>query len=262
MSIHASAVVEDGARLGADVAIGAFCVVEAGAELGDGVRLHPHAIIKRGASLGDGVEVHSFAVLGGAPQHLGDRGEEARLVVGARTIIREHVTLSRGTAGGRGETRIGADCFLMAGAHAGHDCVVGDHVVFANNATLGGHVTVGSHVFLGGLCAVHQRCRVGDFAMVGGCAAVPSDVIPYGSVIGNHARLAGLNVVGLKRRGATRADVRALRAAYRALFEEDGAPFSERVEEVAERFSDSPEAMRIVDFIRADAARALCMPGR
>lgn len=257
--IHPTAIVHPGAELGAGVEIGPFCVVGANVVLSDDVRLISHAVIDGKTTLGESCVVHPFAVLGGPPQHLGHKGEDTRLVLGARNIIREHATMHTGTAMGRGVTLVGDDGLFMTGSHVAHDCVVGNKVVFANNATLGGHVQVGDYVFLGGLCAVHQYSRVGRYAFIGGLAAVTRDVIPYASIWGNHARLEGLNLVGLKRRGVPRESIDHLRSAYRLLFAQEGT-FQERLEDVARDFSLWPEVMEIVDFIRSEGNRPLCMP--
>jgi UDP-N-acetylglucosamine acyltransferase len=259
--IHPTAIVSPGAQLGQDVEIGAFCTVGAQVQLGDGVRLVSHVVIEGATQVGAGTAVHPFAVLGGAPQHLAHRGEDTRLVIGERNIIREHVTMHAGTVGGGGVTTVGSDSLYMVGAHVAHDCVVGDRVTFANNATLGGHVVIGDFVFMGGLCAVHQFTRIGRYSFVGGGGVVTKDIIPYGSVWGNHAHLEGLNLVGLKRRGFTREAINALRAAYRLLFADEGT-FQERLDDVAETHAATPEVMEIVDFIRADANRPLCLPER
>jgi UDP-N-acetylglucosamine acyltransferase len=259
--IHPTAIVSSGARLGQDVEIGAFCTVGPQVQLGDGVRLVSHVVIEGATQVGAGTAVHPFAVLGGAPQHLAHRGEDTRLVIGERNIIREHVTMHTGTVGGGGVTTVGSDSLYMVGAHVAHDCVIGDRVTFANNATLGGHVVIGDFVFMGGLCAVHQFTRIGRYSFVGGGGVVTKDIIPYGSVWGNHAHLEGLNLVGLKRRGFTREAINALRAAYRLLFADEGT-FQERLDDVAETHAATPEVMEIVDFIRADANRPLCLPER
>jgi UDP-N-acetylglucosamine acyltransferase len=259
--IHPTAIVDPGARLGQDVEIGAFCTVGPKVQLGDGVRLVSHVVIEGATQVGAGTSIYPFAVLGGAPQHLAHKGEDTRLVIGERNIIREHVTMHTGTVGGGGVTTVGADSLYMVGAHVAHDCVVGDRVTFANNATLGGHVTIGDFVFMGGLCAVHQFTRIGRYSFVGGGGVVTKDVIPYGSVWGNHAHLEGLNLVGLKRRGFTREAINALRAAYRLLFADEGT-FQERLDDVVEAHDGTPEVMEIVDFIRAEANRPLCLPER
>lgn len=261
MSIHPTAIVEHGAMLGEGVRIGPWCRVSADARLGDGVELKSHVVIEGRTTIGERTTVYPFAVLGGPPQHLGYRGEDTSLIIGSDCVIREHATANTGTVGGRGETVIGDRCFLMTGAHVAHDCVVGSNVIFANNATLGGHVVIEDYVFLGGLCAIHQFCRVGAYAFIGGCAAVPTDVIPYGSANGNHATLAGLNLVGMKRRGMARAAIHNVRAAFRMLFAEEDS-FQERVERVAETYAQSEEVMRIVKFIREDTRRPLMAPPR
>lgn len=261
MSVHPSAIVERGAEIGDNVVIGPFCHIGAGARLHDGVVLESHVVVKGATEIGARTHAHPFAVLGGPPQHLGYKGEETRLVIGSGNTIREHVTMNPGTPAGGGVTRIGDNGFFMVGSHVGHDCQVGDHVIFANNATLGGHVVVGDHVFLGGLCAIHQNGRIGDFAFVGGCAAVTSDIIPYASVMGNHARLVGLNIVGMKRRGLPREAIRQLRGAYRMLFY-GAETFKERLERVREEYVRSDEVRRIISFIDEDASRSLMTPAR
>jgi UDP-N-acetylglucosamine acyltransferase len=258
-AVHPTAIVADGAKLGDGVEIGPYCIVGPKVTLGQGVRLLSHVVIDGLTSLGDECTIHPFACLGAQPQHLGHKGDDTRLVIGARNIIREHVTMHAGTSMGRTVTAVGDDGLFMVGAHVAHDCVVGSKVVFANNATLGGHVEVGDFVFMGGLCAVHQYTRIGRYAFVGGAAGVAKDVIPYGSVWGNHAHLEGLNLVGLKRRGFSREEINDLRAAYRLLFAEEGT-FQERLEDVARVFDRSEQVREIVDFIRADANRSLCMP--
>jgi UDP-N-acetylglucosamine acyltransferase len=196
--------------------------------------------------------------LGGPPQDVKYRGEDTRLAIGARTQVREHATAHRGTQGGGGETRIGADCTLMVASHVAHDCTLGDRVVLANQAALGGHVRIGADCFLGGLSAIHQGVRIGHGVMIGGLTGVERDVIPYGLALGDRARLAGLNLVGLKRRGADKAELRRLRAAYRALFHGGEGSFDRRLEQVAADHGDAPKVAEILAFVRARGRRALC----
>jgi UDP-N-acetylglucosamine acyltransferase len=257
--IHPTAIVDEGAVIGNDVEIGPFCIVENHVKIGARTKIAANAIVRNHTEVGEDCVIDSFAVLGGAPQDLGYRGEPTRLIIGDRCTIREHATLSRGTTKGNNQTLLGNDCYLMSCAHVGHDCIVGDHVIMASNSALAGHVTIGERVILGGLSAVHQNCRVGRHAFVGGLAAVVTDVIPYGSVIGVHAHLAGLNIVGLKRRGFSRVQIHEMRAAYRMLFAEEGT-MQERIEDVVERFPDVPEVMEMIDFVKADAQRGLCLP--
>jgi UDP-N-acetylglucosamine acyltransferase len=258
--IHPTAIVDAAASLAATVEIGPYCVVGPGVVLHDHVRLAAHVVVEGVTEIGAETSVGPFSSLGGPPQHMAHRGEETRLVIGPRNSIREHVTMNTGTVMGGGVTRVGADGLYMVGSHVAHDCVVGDKVVFANNATLAGHVTIGDFVFMGGLCAVHQFSRIGRYAFVGGGAIVTRDIIPFGSVWGNHARLEGLNLVGLKRRGFSREAINDLRSAWRLLFAPEGA-FQERLEDVARVFAGSAEVSEIVEFIRADSNRPLCQPG-
>lgn len=257
--IHATAIIEDGAQIGANVEIGPFSIIESGAKIGARSILRPSVHIRGLTEIGEDCEMHSFTVLGGPPQDLSYKNEPTRLIIGDRCTFREHSTVSRGTAKGGGVTIIGDDCYLMSCAHVGHDCVVGNNVTMASGVALAGHVTIGERVILGGLSAVHQFCRVGRHAFVGGLAAVVSDVIPYGSVIGVQAHLAGLNLVGLKRRGFSRVQIHEMRAAYRMLFAEEGT-LQERIEDVIERFSNVAEVMEIVDFVKASSTRPLCSP--
>jgi len=260
-AIHPTAIVDAKACLAADVEIGPYCTIGPDVRLGDGVRLISHAVIEGHTEIAEGCVVHPFACLGAAPQDTRHKGEPTRLVVGARNIIREHVTMHCGTAIGRGVTTVGSGGYFMVGVHIGHDCIVGDGVTMANNATLGGHVVVSDHVIMGGLSAAHQHTRIGRHAFVGGMAGVNHDVIPFGNVWGNHAHLEGLNLVGLKRRGFEREVINILRAAYRMLFAEEGT-FQERLDDTAQAYAASPEVMEIIDFIRADADRPLTTPQR
>jgi UDP-N-acetylglucosamine acyltransferase len=257
--IHATAIIADGAVLADDVEVGPFCIVGEAASLGAGTRLMSHVVIEGITTLGAGNVVHPFAYLGGPPQHTAYKGEATRLVIGDGNVIREYVTMHRGIPTGRGVTTVGSSSFFMAQSHVGHDCIVGDNVIMNHAATLGGHVTVNEFANIGGLAAVHQYSRIGRHAIVGGLAAVTKDVIPFGSVWGNHAHLEGLNLVGLKRRGFSREVINDLRAAYRLLFADEGT-FQERVEDVSRVFAGSPEVSEIVAFIQADSARPLCLP--
>ncbi|MFN3584713.1 acyl-ACP--UDP-N-acetylglucosamine O-acyltransferase [Phenylobacterium sp.] len=259
--IHPTAIVADSAEIAENAVIGPFCIVGEAVRIGAGTRLHAHVVVEGRTTLGRNNQVHPFAVLGGPPQHTGYKGEDTQLVIGDNNIIREHATMNIGTVNGGGVTRVGSNGFYMIESHVGHDCVVGDNVILTKQATLGGHCHVGDYVIVGGLAAVHQFTRVGRHAMIGGLAAVVKDVIPYGSVWGNHAHLEGLNLVGLKRRGFDRETINTLRAAYRLLFADEGT-FQERLEDTAQTYADSPEVMEIIEFIRADASRPLCLPER
>ena len=259
--VHPTAVVDPKAQIGDDVSIGPFCVIGPDVTLGARTKLMSHVVIDGVTTLGEDNVVYPFATLGGPPQHTAHKGEPTQLVIGDRNLIREHATMNTGTVGGGGVTRVGSDGLYMIESHVGHDCIVGDQVILTKQATLGGHCEVGDFVIVGGLAAVHQRTRVGRHAMIGGLAAVVKDVIPYGSVWGNHAHLEGLNLLGLKRRGFSRETINAMRAAYRMLFANEGT-FNERLEDTVETYASCPEVMEIVDFIRADASRPICLPDR
>lgn len=256
--IHPTAVVDAGAHLGRGVVIGPFCVVGGDVHLDDGVELKSHVVVEGRTRVGSGTVVFPFAVLGQIPQDLKYRGEPGELVIGRNNRIREHVTMHIGTEGGGMVTRVGDGCLFMASAHVAHDCIVGDNVIMANNATLGGHVEIGDNAILGGLSAVHQFVRIGAHAMIGGMSGVESDVIPYGLVKGDRAFLAGLNLIGLQRRGFSREDVAALRQAFDMLFTVEGT-LAERMDAVA-AVSRHDLVTGLLDFIRGRGSRALCQP--
>ena len=260
MAIHPTAQIDPSARLADGVEVGAWSSIGPNVILSDDVRIASHVVIQQDTTVGAGTTIHPFCVMGGDPQHGGYKGEPVALEIGQNNTIREHSTFNRGTPGDRKLTTIGSNGLFMTGAHVGHDCVVGDNVTFANNATLGGHARVGDRVFLGGLAAVHQFGRIGQGAIVGGLSAVTRDVIPYGSAWGNHVRLHGLNLIGLKRKGYGKDAVRRLLAAFRALFEGEGV-FADRLDAVETTYADLPEIMEIVAFIRDGGKRPLCLPG-
>ena len=257
--IHPTAIVDTKARLGEGVRVGPYCVVGPDVELDDGVELVSHVVVAGHTSIGAASRVYPFASLGHPPQDLKYKGEASRLLIGKNCIIREQATMNPGTAGGGMITRIGDNGLFMNGIHVAHDCQVGNNVIMASNATLGGHVRVGDFAFLGGLCAVHQFVRIGLHAMIGGMTGVEADVIPFGLVMGDRARLSGLNMVGLKRRGFARKEIHELRTAYRLLFAQEGT-MAERLEDVASLYAASAAVMTLVEFIRSDSARSICLP--
>jgi UDP-N-acetylglucosamine acyltransferase len=227
--------------------------------LADGVELLSQVAVAGRTTIGAGTKIFPFASIGHQPQDLKYAGEPSRLKIGENNVIREHVTMNPGTEGGGMLTKVGNGGLFMASSHVGHDCQVGDSVVLANNATLAGHVHVSDFAILGGLSAVHQFVRIGHHSMVGGMTGVENDVIPYGSVTGNRARLNGLNLIGLKRRGFSRDEINELRRAYRLLFANEGT-FAERLAEVAGEFSNNTPVTDIIEFVRAESSRALCQP--
>jgi len=254
--IDATARIAEGARIGEAVEIGPYCVVGPQVELGDGVRLLAHVHVAGATAIGAQTVVYPFASLGTPPQSFSYRGGPTRLVIGAHCEVREGVTMNTGTEDGGGVTRVGEHCLFMVGSHVGHDCRVGDRVTLANNVVLGGHVEVGDHSFLGGQAAVHQFARLGEGVMVAGLSGIGGNLIPFGYGEGQRAALVGLNVVGLKRRGATREDLHRLRRAYRQLFFGAGV-FAERVDAVACGCGDDPLVKTVIAFIRTGGKRPL-----
>ena len=255
-SIHPTAIVAHGAELGPGVAIGPFCSVGPDVVIEAGAKLVSHVVVEGHTRIGEGAQLFPFCTVGLAPQDMKYKGEPTRCEIGARTLVREHCTIHRGTATGLGVTRVGSDCMLMAVVHVAHDCQLGSHVIVANNAVMGGHVSIGDHAVIGGAAAIHQFVRIGRAAMVGGVSGVEADVIPFGSVIGNRARLAALNVIGLRRRGFDKAQIQRLHIAFKALFNKQGV-FAQRLETTRARFGEDPLVAEILAFIDAPSHRGL-----
>ncbi len=258
-SVHDTAIVDRQARLGEGVEIGPYCVVGPDVTLGEGVILHSHVVVEGRTEIGARTQIFPFASIGHRPQDLKYAGEPSELIVGSDNMLREHVTMNPGTEGGGMVTRVGDRGLFMVGAHVAHDCQIGDRVIMANNATLGGHVVIGDDAIIGGLSAIHQFVRIGRHAMIGGMSGVEHDVIPYGLATGERARLQGLNVVGMKRHGLARADIKVLSEAYGRLFGEEDT-LAERVERLAAEFGQSAAVSDVVAFVRAPSSRALCRP--
>lgn len=257
MTIHPTAVVEDGALLGEGVEIGPFCLVSAEARLGEGVRLHGHAQILGNTEIGADTVVHSLAVLGGEAQIRNASAPDARLIIGKECVIREGVSISAGSRRGGGITRLGDRAYLMAYSHIGHDCQIGNDVTLSNGVQLAGHVEVGNGVIMGGLAAAQQFSRIGDYGFISGLSGINADIIPYGMAIGLQARLGGLNLIGLKRRGVPRPNIHALRAAFRAIFLEEQGTILSRAERAAKSWSEIPEVQQVTAFILASKKRRI-----
>ena len=258
-TIHPTAIIEDGAILGENVKIGPYCMVGSEVSIGDGTELISHAVVAGKTVMGRNNRVFPFASIGHQPQDLKYKGEPSTLEVGDNNVIREQVTINPGTEGGGMLTKVGNNILMMVGAHIAHDCIVGNNCILVNNATLAGHVVLEDFAIVGGLSAVHQFVRIGKHAMIGGMTGVENDVIPYGSVTGNRARLQGLNLVGIKRRGFDRDTIHDLRAAYRLLFAQEGT-MAERLHDVDDMFGAHEPVREILDFIRADSSRSICQP--
>ncbi len=260
MTIHPTAIIGKNVTLGANVQIGPYCVVEGDIQIGDGTTLVSHVSIGGVTSIGKNCTIYPFASLGHAPQDLKYKGEKSKLVIGDNNVIREQVTMNPGTAGGGMLTQIGNNGLFMVGAHVAHDCKIGNNVILVNNATLGGHVEIGDFAIIGGLSAVHQFVRIGHHAMIGGMSGVEHDVIPYGSVMGERANLAGLNLVGLKRRGFDRDTIHALRNVYKTLFEETEGTLADRAEKIKAQYAHVEAVREILGFMDDKGSRSLCVP--
>jgi len=246
--IHPTAVIEDGAELGADVQIGPFCTIGAGVRLGERCRLMSHVVLSGETTIGSGNRFFPFATVGVEPQDLKFKGERTRLEIGSGNTFRESCTVHVGTGGGGGVTRIGNDNFLMAYAHIAHDCQLGDGIIMANAATLAGHVTIMDRAMVGAFSGVHQFCRVGREAFVGGYSVITQDAMPYILTVGNRATSHGINTLGLKRRGVPAETLTALRNAYRAIFRSKLGR-QEGLAQARQEWGDVPHVDELIRFI-------------
>jgi UDP-N-acetylglucosamine acyltransferase len=246
--IHPSAIVDKRAELGPGVTVGPYSIIQGRVRIGPETEIGPHVVIREFTTIGSGCRIFQFAVLGEIPQDLKFQGEESQLIVGDHNTIREFATMHRGTAGGGGITRVGDGNLFMAYTHVAHDCQVGHGVIMSNAATLAGHITVEDHAILGGLSAVHQFCRIGAYAFIGGCSAIHRDVPPYTMAVGNRAKLVGLNLVGLKRRGFSEATVQSLRRAYELLFLSE-LNLKEAIAQVHQELPQIPEIQHLLRFL-------------
>ena len=268
--IHPAAIVAPGAVIGDGVQIGPWCSIGAGVTIGDGARLLSHVVVDGRTMIGAGAQLYPFCTVGLAPQDLKYRGEPTRCEIGARTVVRENVTIHRGTVTGSGLTRVGDDCLVMANAHVAHDCRIGNNVIIVNNVVMGGHVVIEDDARIMGAAALHQFVRIGRAAMVGGVCGVEADVIPYGSVMGNRARLVGLHWVWLKRSGIAGPEMQRLRRAFQALYpgarpegvHGEAGVFEQRLARVRAEFSDDPRVAEILAFIDAPSRRGLVRTAR
>ena len=250
--IHPTAIVSPRAELGANVSVGPYAIIGDEVVIHDGVEIGGHAVIEGPSEIGTGTCLFPFAYIGQVPQDLKFKGERTRLVVGARNTIREYVTLHRGTAGGGGLTSIGNDNLFMAQAHVAHDCIIGSHNIFANSASLGGHVEIADHVILGAFVGVHQFCRVGAYAFVGGQSVVVKDAMPYSRTVGNHARCYGANSLGLRRKGFSNDAIRSIQHAFYLLLSAR-LNTTQALERIKAEMAGIPEIDYLIEFIEKSA---------
>ncbi len=248
INVHPTAVVSPRARIGTGCHIGPYCIVNDEVVLEDDVHLESHCVIDGRTTIGQGTRVFPFVSIGLAPQDLKYKGEPSETRIGRRNMIREFVTIHRGTGGGGMLTQIGDDCLLMAQTHIAHDCIIGNNVIMANAATLAGHVIIEDHANVGAYSGVHQFCRVGKEAYVGGYSVVVKDALPFALTVGNHARCYGLNTTGMKRRGYGRQQISALHRAFHLLLSSK-LNTSQAVDKIREEIKDSTEVETLVRFI-------------
>jgi UDP-N-acetylglucosamine acyltransferase len=260
-AISPAAFVSPGASVAAGCRIGPGCVVGPDCVLEEGVELVSHVVLDGRTRLGPGVRVFPFATIGMAPQDLKYKGEPTGVIIGARTMVREHATIHRGSTGGDGWTRIGSDCLIMCVVHIGHDCRVGDGVILVNNVMLAGHVDIGDHAVVQGAAGIQQFVRVGRMALVTGMAGVERNVVPFGRVRGYRARLIGLNTIALRRRaGLSKEQVVVVARAVHDLYA--GTRPEDQVAAVAAAYPDNPQVAEILDFVRNRGRHGLCPFGR
>jgi UDP-N-acetylglucosamine acyltransferase len=258
--IHPTALIAEGAQLGQNVCVGAYAVIGPNVILKNDVKIYSHVVIDGHTTIGARSQVFPFAVLGLAPQSNHYKGEPTSLEIGDDCLIREHVTIHRGTIKGGMKTTIGNHCHIMIASHVGHDCHIGNFVTMANNATLGGHVTVGDYVNIGGLAAIHQFVRIGAYAMISGTAGVNEDVIPFGTIMAMRAKLGGLNLIGMKRHGFGREDIHGLRNAYKLLAKDQAGTLEERLNKIRAFYGTYKPVMDLLSFIEQDPKKPLCLP--
>jgi UDP-N-acetylglucosamine acyltransferase len=254
--IHPTAIVSERASVGEGSTVGPYCVIGPDVAVGRDCEIGPHVVLEGPTRMGDGNRVFQFASIGAPPQDTKYRGEPTRLEIGARNTFREAVTIHRGTVRGGGVTRVGSDGLYMAYSHVAHDCLIGDHVIMANGAALAGHVTIEDYAIVGGLVAIHQHVRIGESAMLGGGAMVVMDILPFCTAVGDRARLAGPNVVGIKRRDLGDDAVRAVRAAYRILFQSK-LRLEDALVRLRAELAESREVAHMVRFIEG-SQRGIC----
>ena len=248
VNIHPTAIVEDGARIGKDVQIGAFSMIGPDVSLGNGVVVGSHVVIEGRTVIGERTTISPFAAIGGPPQDTSYKGEPTEVEIGPDCIIREYATVHRGTARGRGRTVVGAKCFMMIGAHVAHDCTIGDNVIMANSVNLAGHIEVGDYAILGGVLPVHQFVKIGAHAMVGGGFRVQQDVCPYALVAGYPLKVVGINAIGLKRRGFKTETIRTLELVFKILFFSK-LNTTQAVERIHGEVEIIPEVQEILEFL-------------
>ena len=258
--IHKSSVVHNNAKICSDVEIGPFCSIGENVQIGEKCKLHSHINIQGDVTIGSNTEIFPFASIGSVPQDLKYKGEDTKVIIGSSCKIREYVTINKGTKGGGSVTMIGNNCLMMIGTHIAHDCLIGNNVIFANHSTLAGHVILKDNVVVGALSAIHQFSKIGEGAMIGGMSGVTADVVPYSTVVGNRAKLSGLNILGLKRRNIEKKEISELRKVYKYIFHNNQNTLRERVINMKQKEFKEQTIQIFLEFLSEDSDRSFTLP--
>ena len=258
--IHKFSVIHKSAKIGKKCVIGPFCLIGENVRLGDGCKLHSHVNLQGDVEIGENTEIFPFTSIGSAPQDLKYKGEKTKVRIGSSCKIREYVTVNIGTEGGGGLTTVGDNCLLMVGTHIAHDCLIGNNVIFANHSTLAGHVVIHNNVVVGALSAIHQFSRIGEGAMIGGMSGVTADVVPFATVLGNRAKLSGINILGLKRRLIKKSEVSQLRKVFKYIFFEKKNTLKVRINEIENKKFKEKTIKVLLDFLSSDSERSFVLP--
>ena len=258
--IHKHSLVHKKAKIGKNIEIGPYCSLGSDVKIGQGCKLHSHINIQGDVEIGDNTEIFPFVSIGSIPQDLKYKGEKTKVKIGSNCKIREYVTVNLGTEGGGKLTSIGDNCLLMIGTHVAHDCFIGDNVIFANHSTLAGHVTIHNNVVVGALSAIHQFSRIGEGAMIGGMSGVTADVVPFATVMGNRAKLSGLNILGLKRRSTQKNEISELRKVFKYIFFNSSNTLKSRVNDIKRKNYKEKSIKILMDFLSSDSERSLVLP--
>ncbi|MBF91405.1 MAG: acyl-[acyl-carrier-protein]--UDP-N-acetylglucosamine O-acyltransferase [Rickettsiales bacterium] len=258
--IHPGAIVSSGAKISKNVKIGPFSFIGENVQIGNGCKIHSNVVIDGNVKIGENTEIFPFSSIGSIPQDLKYKGEDTKVIIGSNCKIREYVTINLGTQGGGGVTEVGDNCLLMVGTHIAHDCKIFENVIFANHSTLAGHVVIESNVVVGALSAIHQFSQIGEGAMIGGMSGVTADVIPFGTVLGNRAKLSGLNIIGLKRRDFSKDEISELRKVYKFIFHSKEKTFKNRLNEVINTNCKYYTVKKLLDFLSRNSERSFCLP--
>ena len=258
--IHKSSIVHNKAKISPDVEIGPFCSIGENVNIEEKCKLHSHINIQGDVTIGANTEIFPFASIGTVPQDLKYKGEETKVKIGSSCKIREYVTINKGTKGGGSVTMIGNNCLMMIGTHIAHDCIIGNNVIFANHSTLAGHVILKDNVVVGALSAIHQFSKVGEGAMIGGMSGVTADVVPYSTVVGNRAKLSGLNILGLKRRNIKKNEISELRKVYKYIFHSNEDTLRKRVINMKKKNFKEKTIQIFLEFLSEDSNRSFTLP--